>query len=390
MKKIVFLLVLAVSFQSISQQLSEKASISVITCGPGQELFTAFGHSAFRVYDPLHKIDRIYNYGTFDFNAPNFYTNFAKGKLTYKLSTSKFNLFLYIYRLENRWVKGQILNLNQAQVQAVYEYLENNAKPENSAYQYDFFYDNCATKLEDVMVAVLKNDVSFTNEHITIQKTHRDLVNDYTQENFKWGKFGIDLALGSVIDKEAVKDDFKFLPDYIFKAFNEATIKIHGTNKPLVKGVVNFNRTNNDSQQHSLSSPLLLFSFLSIFIILMTISNFQKKKRTRFIDFISYLLTGVIGVIVLLLWFATDHTATYKNLNFLWAFAPNIVIAFYVVKKNIPRWIMNYNYFLQILLLLTVIIWVLKIQVFNIAIIPILIALSIRYAFLVWWVKKKT
>jgi len=389
MKKIVFLLFIAISIQSFSQELSGRASVSVITCGPGSELFTAFGHSAFRVYDPINEIDNIYNYGTFDFNAPNFYLNFAKGKLTYKLSTSKFNLFLYIYRLENRWVKGQILNLEPVQVQAVYDYLENNLKPKNSSYKYDFFYNNCATKLEDVIQEVLTNNVSFTNEHISTQKTHRDLIKDYTHENYKWGEFGIDLALGSVIDKEANKDDYKFLPDYIFEAFNNATITIDGNRKPLVKGVVNFNKVIiQKAKLNSLASPLLLFSFLSILIIIITITNYQKKKRSKFLDFLLYFLTGIIGVVILLLWFATDHTATYKNLNFLWAFAPNIIVAFYLLRKEIPQWIVRYNYFIQLLLLLSIILWVFKIQVFNVAIIPVLIALSLRYTFLNWWVKK--
>ncbi|MBL4724907.1 MAG: DUF4105 domain-containing protein [Lutibacter sp.] len=211
----VFILFLFSTQLSAQLNVSKKASISVITCGPGTELYSTFGHSALRVYDPINGLDKIYNYGTFNFNAPNFYMNFAKGKLTYELSTSSFSWFLRIYQYENRWVKSQVLNLNQTDVQKVFDFLENNAKLENKAYQYDFFYDNCSTKIEEVITTVLGDKVSFSNSHITISKSHRDLIDDYTK-NQKWGKFGIDLALGSVIDDNATKDDYKFLPDYIY------------------------------------------------------------------------------------------------------------------------------------------------------------------------------
>ncbi len=106
------------------QQLSTNATVSVITCGPGNELYSAFGHSAFRVSDPILGLDKIYNYGTFDFNAPNFYLNFAKGKLIYLLSTSDFSRFLRSYQYENRWVKTQVLNLSNEEVQQMFNFCE--------------------------------------------------------------------------------------------------------------------------------------------------------------------------------------------------------------------------------------------------------------------------
>ena len=368
---------------SVAQQLSEKSTISVITCGPGEELFTAFGHSAFRVFDPLQNIDKIYNYGTFDFNAPNFYYNFAKGKLIYQLSTTKFPYFLYAYKQENRWVKGQILNLNEAQKQAFFNFLETNAKPKNRNYKYDFFYDNCATKIEDVVKIALEDDATFSNTHLASTKTHRDLIADYTEENFKWGKFGIDLALGSVIDNKASYNDYKFLPDYIYKAFNNATVINNGKKQPLVKNEVVFNKVENKNKKSSiLPSPLITFTFLSILIILITIVNYQKRKRSKWLDFSLYFITGIVGIIVLILWFATDHTATYKNFNFLWAFAPNCIIAFYLLKNKLPKWIKTYNMLLLLLIVVLAIVWLFNIQQFNTALIPLLIALCIRYFYI--------
>lgn len=384
-KKFHFIFILLFSsFQLTAQQkLTSEATVSVVTCGSGSELYSAFGHSAFRIYDPLLKLDKIYNYGTFDFNKPNFYLNFAKGKLIYQLSTTSYGYFLQQFNYENRWVKTQELALNEADVQAVYDFLENNAKPENRSYQYDFFYDNCSTKIEEVIKTVLKDKVTFNNSHITDNKSHRDLIADYTAEKFKWGKFGIDLALGSVIDRPATPVEYKFLPDYIYLGFNMATIIIDGENKPLVKDENTVLNENMPPQPFSVLQPYIVFLVIALFFIFKTYQNYKSHRRTKWVDFSLYFITGAIGVVVLLLWFATSHTATYKNFNFLWAFAPNLVVAFFMFKEVLPKWLKNYNKLLLVLLAIQAILWILKIQVFNLAIIPIIAMLFVRYSFLI-------
>ncbi|WP_111708414.1 lipoprotein N-acyltransferase Lnb domain-containing protein [Lutibacter citreus] len=385
LKYLLITLIFLLTFSVSAQKLSEKATVSVVTCGPGNELYTTFGHSAFRVNDPLQKLDKIYNYGTFNFNAPNFYLNFAKGKLTYQLSTSPFSYFLRVYKYENRWVKTQELNLSSNEVQSFYNFLENNAKPENRDYQYDFFYDNCSTKIEVIIKTILHDKVHFNNNHIVTEKSHRDLIEDYTK-NQKWGKFGIDLALGSVIDDIATKDEYKFLPDYIYLAVENAVLDLNNSEKPLVKNTKTILTSNNiysASFLQKVTSPFSIILLLSLVILFLTYRNFKSYKRTKWLDFFLYFITGLVGVVVLLLWFATDHTATYKNLNFLWAFAPNIIVAFYLLKLKLPKWIITYNIILIILIAITFIIWLIKIQVFNYALIPLFVVLILRYLFLI-------
>ncbi|PCH52274.1 MAG: hypothetical protein COC22_04340 [Flavobacteriaceae bacterium] len=379
-----FALLFLSSFQITAQQLTPKATVSVVTCGPGNELYSTFGHSAFRVYDPNLGLDKIYNYGTFDFNAPNFYLNFAKGKLIYQLSTSTFSRFLRIYQYENRWVKTQELAIDTNEAQAIFNFLENNAKPENKLYRYDFFYDNCSTKIEDVIKTVLKDKVYFSNTHITSNKTHRDLIADYTSKH-PWSKFGIDLALGSVIDKKATKDDYKFLPDYIYRALNNATITTQNSTTALVNKRVTILKERKVKAPFLLLIPFTIFIFLALLILFITYKNFTSLKRSKWLDFILYFSTGLVGIVVLLLWFATSHTATYKNFNFLWAFAPNIIVAFVLLKSKTPTWLRYYNWLLLILLIAMVILWLLKIQIFNLALLPFMLALAVRY----WYLIKK-
>ncbi|MGV6846546.1 MAG: lipoprotein N-acyltransferase Lnb domain-containing protein [Lutibacter sp.] len=371
-----------------AQQLSDKATVSVLTCGPGTELYSAFGHSAFRVKDPINHIDKVYNYGTFDFNAPHFYLNFAKGKLTYQLATSSFNWFIRVYRYENRWVKAQVLNLTNKEVQKVYDFLENNAKPKNKYYQYDFFYNNCSTKILDVLNNCLSGKVKYSYNYITELKTHRDLIKENTQ-TFKWAQFGIDLALGSVIDKKVKKNEFNFLPNYLFKTIDNATIINDSKPFPLVKEeheVIN-NIKIKDNQSIFLSPYFVLFVFSMGLFLLIFITS-KKNRRLKGIDFLIYFITGFIGVIVLLLWFATSHTATYRNFNFLWAFAPNIIISFLLLKNTLPKWLINYNKLLLILIALLLLLMSFKIQRINVALIPIFLFLIWYYNNLIKTIKK--
>ena len=142
---------LTLQIQAQDFKLSEYAAISILTCEPGTDLYASFGHSAIRVQDPMMQLDIIYNYGIFDFYAPNFYTNFIKGKLTYTLGRQYFSDFLFEYEMENRSVKEQVLRLDKNSRDRLFNFLEKNYRPENRDYAYDFFFNNCATKIRDLI-----------------------------------------------------------------------------------------------------------------------------------------------------------------------------------------------------------------------------------------------
>jgi hypothetical protein len=103
--------------------LGPDARITLLTCSPGDDLYSIFGHSAVRVEDPAQDIDWVFNYGTFDFSDPNFYTNFVRGKLNYKLSVSEYRYFEYSYQRENRWIWEQELNLTPGERQFLFDSL---------------------------------------------------------------------------------------------------------------------------------------------------------------------------------------------------------------------------------------------------------------------------
>src|SRR5690606_13967944 len=153
-------------------------------------------------------------------------------KLNYLIGFDYYNDFLQTYISQNRTIQEQVLNLSQEEKQTIFDYLINNYKPENRRYLYDFFYDNCATKMRDVAEIALNNTIQFNEPKDFKQHTFRELIHSNLNRN-SWGCFGIDLALGSVIDKKASPEEHMFLPKYIHEFFGNATIKNSG--EPLVK-----------------------------------------------------------------------------------------------------------------------------------------------------------
>ncbi|MFT7349778.1 MAG: hypothetical protein ACI8VZ_002095, partial [Candidatus Paceibacteria bacterium] len=366
-------------------ELSPKAQISIITCGPGQELYSTFGHSAFRLQDPELGIDVVYNYGTFNFNTPNFYMKFAQGKLLYSLSRQKFEDFLWTYEMENRWVQEQLLNLDAKETKALFEFLENNFKPENRDYKYDFFYDNCSSKIRDVLNTVFRDRISYFDGHLIQRYTFRQLIHQSLVTN-SWSAFGIDLALGSVIDKKATPNEHMFLPIYVMDQMANTDLD----QEPIVKrerSIMEFESL--DPYTYFLLTPLFWVLALMVFVLVITYIDFKNNSRSRWLDFFLSFSTGITGMLIIFLWFFTDHTATAGNLNILWSFPLNSIACFYLVKtKPLPQWMQKYFVLITVLLIITLLVWITRIQLFSPLIVPLLVLLAARYFFLLHWFKR--
>lgn len=379
LKKYPFLFFFLFIFQfgfSQYKQLSPKAEISIITAGPGKVLYEGFGHSTIRVNDA--NFDLAYNYGIFDFDAPNFYVNFTKGKLLYKVMKYPFHYFVRSYKKDKRWIKEQVLNLSQEEKQQFFEYLENNTKSENASYYYDPYFNNCATKLRDITDIILGKKVDFHENKSANNESFRSLMIKEISWN-NWGSFGINLALGAKLDAIATDKQKMYLPDYVYAGFKNATINRNNINEPLIKNeqvILNFSEQQINT---SIISPFLIFFIIMCVGLLLTYNDFKKKKRTKWLDFFLLFSTGLIGFLIVFLWFFTDHSTTPNNFNFLWAFAPNIFIAFIISNKENKAWLKKYFQLILIMLVCIPIIWILKVQELPHSIIPLLILLLVRY-----------
>ena len=373
--------------QNTPYTLSEASEISIVTIGPGKYLYDKFGHSAFRVRDPQNNIDWAYNYGTYDFDTPNFYTKFAQGKLLYKLSVWKYVPFFELYKRENRWVKEQVLNLSPSEKNALFHFLQNNAKPENASYKYDFFYDNCATRIRDVLKEVLGEPLVYENNFVDESYSYRQLIQKNVHWN-TWGSLGMDIAIGAVVDQTAPAWDYQFLPNYVFEAAENATLVTGSNKEPLVKETKTLFQ-NNPNQKNSsfFTSPIFVFGIIALLILFFTVKDFRNKTRSRYLDALLFVTTGLIGIVLLLLWFATDHSSTVANYNLLWAFPISIFLSVAIAKKTPKKWLRNYLVFLLIMMALLTLHSITGVQEFAPALIPLFVALVVRYLYVMQYIK---
>ncbi|MFL2625937.1 MAG: DUF4105 domain-containing protein [Flavobacteriaceae bacterium] len=374
-------------FQANAQlQLSKESEVSILTIGPGFVLNDAFGHSAIRIKDPLQNIDLIFDYGRYDFQAKGFYLNFAKGKLDYEIGWTYSEDFISNYKLQQRRVTAQIINLTLKEKQNLFEGLQTNIQPQNKSYSYDFFYNNCATKIKDVLVDTSNKNISFLTPENFEQLSFRELIRSHVPQN-SWGGLGIDAALGSVIDRLASVEEHLFLPKYLDEILKHSKFDPEATKLVLRSEVLN--QTQKSKPSTFWWSPLVILGLVSITIIGMTYYDWTSKSRNKFLDALLFLTTGSIGILILFLWFATDHTATAYNYNFLWAFGFNLLMLPTVLKPKPKKRFVGYLKFLILLLTLMLLHSLTGVQAFNYTIIPLWIALLIRYGFLIHWFSQK-
>ncbi|WP_460541986.1 Lnb N-terminal periplasmic domain-containing protein [Echinicola sediminis] len=379
MKKIALLFLLIVL--NLNLLSAQSYRVSLLTCDPGDELYSIFGHSAVRVVDLNSGRDLVFNYGTFDFDTPNFYLKFANGKLDYMLSVSTYDQFIEHYTYLERAVREQVLDLNEQQAAKAVEFLQINYQPDNRYYRYDFFYDNCATRIRDMMEIVLGDQLEWKDPLETEDKTFRNLIDEYVYP-LPWGDLGIDLALGSVIDVDATEREKQFLPDYMEAAFARAEIVGDGPSRPLVKSQTTVLDLPPVDISWSLINPYFLFWGVAILFITITYFGFKRKKLYLGLDQALFGILSLVGIIVVLLWFFTEHTTTKFNWNLLWAFPLHGILVFGLAQKTPPEWLKKYLLFALILADAAIVFWILGWQSFHPSVLPLILVVILRTNYL--------
>lgn len=346
--------------------------ISVLTCAPGQELYSTFGHTAIRVVDSIQHTDIVYNYGTFDFSDPDFYSKFTRGKLDYFLSIASLPDFMYEYRSENRDVHEQVLALSGQAKKAIQQALNETLAGAARYYKYDFLYNNCTSRVRDIIMKY--GGLQADQQLVPSGTSFRDMLHEYLDRgNQAWSKFGIDLVLGSPIDKKAGFAESMFLPDYLMKGIDSSVCskdhQVLGEKILINRGTV--------QPEPFRDTPLLLFSVLAVLLGgLSFLKNKIAVKLSALFDFVLFLGTGLIGCVLLFMWLGTDHSACAANYNLLWAMPLNVLAAFAVWRR--PDWLLKYMTVYALLLLLTLLAWFWLPQELNIGFLPIILLLLAR------------
>lgn len=354
-------------FAGAQQLNASDIRISLLTAAPGQELYLRFGHNALRVRIDSYGYDTVYNYGTFEFSQPNFYSNFARGRMLYYLGKTSYERFMAEYMYENRYMREQVFALDTVQTMFVFQFLESNALPENCYYRYHFLYDNCATRIRDLILQTFPGIILPEAQE---SPTFRDLIHRYVRGH-PWGQFGIDIALGLPTDQKTGINEQMFLPDYVFSAC--ANVLYNG------RAIVNQTSDLFIPDQPAIQplgpvTPMVVCCFM---MALAALFLFVQRGSLLF-DFVLFFSVGLVGILVTFLWFFTDHTNTVNNLNIIWALPAHIVMTFFLLPKQRSKFTRMYFLATAILAMLLVVSWAFLPQRLNPALIPLVLAIAMR------------
>ncbi len=354
--------------------LSPEASVSILTCAPGDELYSVFGHTAIRVTDPTQRIDLAFNFGTFDFNTPFFYFKFGQGTLDYILSVSSFRQFMQEYFITGRSVWEQTLTMNPEEKNRLFRALLTNALPQNRSYRYDFFYDNCATRVREMVLNALESPLVVRDQEPSGPLSFRQAIHPFLVLK-PWTRLGLDLILGAPADEATDLWSLMFLPDHLMNGFGSLQLQPEtGAGASLVSETNQLLEFNDPKPLPGGLSPALSLWLVAILILLLTLAQRYGVMPMRWLNPLLFLLAGVTGLLIGYLSFVSQHVATGDNWNFLWAnplwfFLVTNVNGFW---KRLIAWGL-----LGMLLFLIVFSWSLP-QEFPLELIPVWLILSMR------------
>ena len=281
---------LVFSLFAFTQTLSEQARISLLTCTPGEEIYTQFGHTAIRVCDPENQLDIIFHYGVFDFDTDFFYWKFIKGETWYELGATSLRRFLYEYQQTGRPVYEQVLHLNAAQRQSIWEALVENYQPENSKYLYNFVFDNCATRPYRLIANTLGDTICSDYAGYT-GRSYRAFIRHYTGR-FSWQSAGIGLLFGPKASHRMNSDERLFLPEELMHYLQYAHLS-DGT------PIVDASKTNTIGTFKIARTPWYAswpFGLLLYFLIIAVISVYDRRRQKW-----SWWVEVAVGIVYLML-----------------------------------------------------------------------------------------
>ena len=378
MKRLLFAFLLLTYYFSPAQTDSCRIRISLLTCTPGTELYSTFGHSALRVIDSTANTDLVFNYGTFDFYDPGFTSKFVKGKLLYFVDTSSLRAFMVEYEEYKRGVTEQVLHLSCTEKQGMVTALYENIKEENKFYLYDFNYDNCTTRLRDMLEKAAGKQLETKNILPKPGTTFRHLIHVYLDRGGQqWSKLGIDMLLGNPMDKKVTNREAMFLPDYLLMAFDSS--KLNGQSVVNEKKIL-LNYFESYKTKSGIT-PFIVFGVL--FVVIAVFSIIIRNKQNVFFkifDFLLFTFLGLIGFLILFMWFGTDHAMCKNNFNLLWALPTHLPVAFMLFGKK--QWVNSYFRFLFFYTIALLLAWFFLPQQFNTALLPVVGIVLIRSFFI--------
>lgn len=368
--------------QADSPRLSPESHVSLVTILPGDPVYSFAGHSAFRIHDPERGIDRLYNYGTFDFDDPLFIVKFLYGHLRYYLSVNSYRRSLQAYQQQGRPVIEQRLALTRSQRTSLFRFLRTNAKPQNRYYQYNFFFDNCSTRIRDALKEAVGSSVVF-GPCPNPNKSFRELLDEHVTDR-PFLDLGFDLALGLPADRPPTAREVMFLPKYLMQALEHATVQKEDSTRPLVartdtvQWIENYNQSGRSTDWPSALGGL----FLALVIAWTSRQAARGSRPSGEGDAALFASVGLVGLVLCFLWFGSTYTVTESNLNLAWAWPTHLIAAYFLARSPSVPGLRTYFAVTAGAMALLATGWTFLPQDLHWAVLPVFLAVGIRAG---WW-----
>lgn len=310
----------------------DRIQISLLTCSPGKEVWAQYGHTAIRYYDKESGEDLAINYGIFSLDQTYFIPRFVLGMTDYRMGVQPMDMFLAQYSYEGRGVVEQVLNLSAEDKEVIYKALQENMKPENVVYRYNYFFDNCTTRARDMLVNHLHGKVVYPPAEENA--TFRSMIHKWNNK-YEWAQFGEDLLLGVNADRKTTKSEQQFLPENLRSDFDKA--KYNG--KPLVKETnVLLDAETEVVEPVFPLSPLSVALIFAVISLVMMLFSYRRQQVYWAWDLALMLTSGLTGIIFFIMIFS-QHPCV--SLNFILLFFNPLPLFFLystIKKKKVIWW----------------------------------------------------
>lgn len=310
----------------------DRIQISLLTCSPGKEVWAQYGHTAIRYYDKESGEDLAINYGIFSLDQTYFIPRFVLGMTDYRMGVQPMDMFLAQYSYEGRGVVEQVLNLSAEDKEVIYKALQENMKPENVVYRYNYFFDNCTTRARDMLVNHLHGKVVYPPAEENA--TFRSMIHKWNNK-YEWAQFGEDLLLGVNADRKTTKSEQQFLPENLRSDFDKA--RYNG--KPLVKETnVLLDAETEVAEPVFPLSPLSVALIFAVISLVMMLFSYRRQQVYWAWDLALMLTSGLMGIIFFVMIFS-QHPCV--SLNFILLFFNPLPLFFLystIKKKKVIWW----------------------------------------------------
>lgn len=343
------LTILCVIFSTLCCTAGTDTAVYLINFYPGSEVYELEGHTAIGVIEtPENGLPAViaYHYGVYDFNSPNFLYRFVKGETDYMAAAAPLDAMIYAYKAENRRIVAHRLDLDSVQTLRLTEYLKDNIRPENRTYRYNYVLDNCATRPLRAIETATEDSILFSDLDPARTPTFRTMMEGY-HRNYPWYQFGIDLALGSLIDRPLTVREETFAPVRLDSLISTATI----SGRPLVSQTLILNDVPADAAVDEATpwylSPLTVCWAFFILTLILTVRDLRRRKISRWFDSFYFSLLTLAGLLLTFLIFISSHYATSPNYLYLWLnpFCGIMAIGIWIKRaKNIVFWYQICNF----------------------------------------------